>query len=286
MAAGAAAVHGSRDVVASWDGQRPAARRVGPAQRLRSRVPGRRAPARRPTRAPTTAAAVPSVLLPTRSSPSSRGLVRLAGLHQRRSGHPPRAFVPAWARRRSFVLADHHALPEPAAPLLEFPAHAAAVKLCAAADGPIPVWPGQILVALFGDERPMTAPAGPARRPGAGPRRPCRLDACTRSSALRCGDRLTSLSSRSAATSTSSTSAASRWARMARSARSRAAARSGASADDLAPVRDAVELGARAEQQRAHADREPRRGCARRTPRGRRRSSPPTRRGRPCTRRP
>ncbi len=60
----------------------------------------------------------------------------------------------------TFVLANHGELPPPERPLLQFPPHAAAVKFDTA---PVSAgrWAGQIFVALFGDEAPMTAPAGP-----------------------------------------------------------------------------------------------------------------------------
>ncbi|NGN62662.1 sugar dehydrogenase [Streptomyces sp. A7024] len=53
-----------------------------------------------------------------------------------------------------FVLANHHELPPPEAPLLAFAPHSAAVKMTLAPDG-------SIVVALFGDEIPLTAPSGP-----------------------------------------------------------------------------------------------------------------------------
>ena len=58
----------------------------------------------------------------------------------------------------TFVLANHEELPPPAPALLRFPPHAAAVKFDVASAG---TWAGHILVALFGDEAPMTAPPGP-----------------------------------------------------------------------------------------------------------------------------
>jgi glucose/arabinose dehydrogenase len=58
-----------------------------------------------------------------------------------------------------FVLANHDELPPPERPLLRFPAHAAAVKFDVALAGG--AFGGQIFVALFGDEAPMTAPEGP-----------------------------------------------------------------------------------------------------------------------------
>jgi glucose/arabinose dehydrogenase len=54
----------------------------------------------------------------------------------------------------TFLLANHDALPGPEKPLLRFPPHTAAVKF---AVGPT----GDLFVALFGDEVPMTAPSGP-----------------------------------------------------------------------------------------------------------------------------
>jgi glucose/arabinose dehydrogenase len=60
----------------------------------------------------------------------------------------------------SFVLANHADFPPPQRPLLRFPAHAAAVKFDVIPSNAA-LWGGQIIVALFGDERPMTAPPGP-----------------------------------------------------------------------------------------------------------------------------
>lgn len=64
-----------------------------------------------------------------------------------RGPHPP------------FVLADHQALPPPERALLAFPPHVAAVKFDLAP--PASALSGSLLVALFGDEAPMTAPRGP-----------------------------------------------------------------------------------------------------------------------------
>ncbi|MBW3614375.1 MAG: sugar dehydrogenase [Actinobacteria bacterium] len=62
----------------------------------------------------------------------------------------------------TFVLADHDGLPPPAEPLVRFPPHCSATKLCVLpASAP---WPGQLVVTLFGDEAPMTAPSGRAGR--------------------------------------------------------------------------------------------------------------------------
>lgn len=58
------------------------------------------------------------------------------------------------------LLANHGELPPPERPLLEFAVNAAAVKMDVLPAG-ASRWPGQLLVALFGDERPMTGPAGP-----------------------------------------------------------------------------------------------------------------------------
>jgi len=59
-----------------------------------------------------------------------------------------------------FVLANHDELPPPERALLRFPPHAAAVKFDVA-PATVPAWAGQIVIALFGDEVPMTAPSGP-----------------------------------------------------------------------------------------------------------------------------
>jgi glucose/arabinose dehydrogenase len=59
-----------------------------------------------------------------------------------------------------FLLANHRELPRPERALLRFPPHTAAVKFAVAP----PAWgtyAGHLFVALFGDEQPMTAPAGP-----------------------------------------------------------------------------------------------------------------------------
>jgi len=60
----------------------------------------------------------------------------------------------------AFLLANHDELPRPEKPLLRFPPHAAAVKFDVAPPG-AGRWAGHLFVALFGDEVPMTAPAGP-----------------------------------------------------------------------------------------------------------------------------
>jgi glucose/arabinose dehydrogenase len=63
-------------------------------------------------------------------------------------------FKPTRGAQPGFLLADHAALPPPERALVAFPPHVAATKFDVGADG-------RIYVALFGDERPMTAPPGP-----------------------------------------------------------------------------------------------------------------------------
>jgi len=69
-------------------------------------------------------------------------------------------FRPSRGPQPSPVLRNHEALPPLARPLVEFPVNAAATKLDRLPDG-APRHPGQLLVCLFGDERPLTGPAGP-----------------------------------------------------------------------------------------------------------------------------
>jgi glucose/arabinose dehydrogenase len=76
-------------------------------------------------------------------------------------GHIPitdRRFQPQRGEMPVFLIANHATLPEPEKPLLEFPPHVAAVKFDVAPAGSD--WEGQLFVALFGDEVPMTAPSG------------------------------------------------------------------------------------------------------------------------------
>ncbi|HEV8191432.1 MAG TPA: PQQ-dependent sugar dehydrogenase, partial [Ktedonobacterales bacterium] len=68
-------------------------------------------------------------------------------------------YVPTRGPRPSFVLANHDELPPVAQPLLRFQPHACAVKFDLAPES-LPRWGGQLFVALFGDEAPMTAPEG------------------------------------------------------------------------------------------------------------------------------
>jgi hypothetical protein len=69
-------------------------------------------------------------------------------------------YRPERGRSPRFLLANHQELPHPEQALLRFPPHTAAVKFAVAP----PAWgayAGHLFVALFGDEQPMTAPAGP-----------------------------------------------------------------------------------------------------------------------------
>src|SRR5581483_5926869 len=58
------------------------------------------------------------------------------------------------------VVRNHAELPPLAQPLFEFPVNTAATKLARIPDD-APRFAGQLLVCLFGDERPLTGPAGP-----------------------------------------------------------------------------------------------------------------------------
>jgi glucose/arabinose dehydrogenase len=69
------------------------------------------------------------------------------------------AFRPQRGPQPRFILAGHETLPRPRRPVVEFAVNAAATKFAV-----LPArgrWPGQLIVAMFGDEKPMTAPAGP-----------------------------------------------------------------------------------------------------------------------------
>jgi glucose/arabinose dehydrogenase len=65
-------------------------------------------------------------------------------------------FTPETGPKPDFILANHHELPPPQTPLVEFSSHTAATKfdLDPASDGTV------LVSALFGDETPMTAAAG------------------------------------------------------------------------------------------------------------------------------
>ncbi len=69
-------------------------------------------------------------------------------------------YQPVRGSRPTFVLANHDELPPPERALLRFPPHTAAVKF-AVIPPSLANWAGQLCVALFGDEVPMTAPSGP-----------------------------------------------------------------------------------------------------------------------------
>lgn len=68
-------------------------------------------------------------------------------------------FSPRRGSHPEFVLANHDELPLPEKPLLRMPVNSAATKfdVIPATDS---YYPGHLLIALFGDEKPMTAPAG------------------------------------------------------------------------------------------------------------------------------
>lgn len=69
------------------------------------------------------------------------------------------SFAPTRGPKLEFLLSNHDELPEPEKPLLELPINSAATKFDCL---PIshPDYPGQLIITLFGDEKPMTAPAG------------------------------------------------------------------------------------------------------------------------------
>ncbi len=68
-------------------------------------------------------------------------------------------FEPTRGTNLEFVLSNHDELPLPEKPLVKLPVNCAATKFdCLPLSHPR--YPGQIILALFGDEKPMTAPAG------------------------------------------------------------------------------------------------------------------------------
>ena len=71
-------------------------------------------------------------------------------------------YLPERGAPPAFVLANHDDFPRPERPLLRFEPHEAAVKF-EVAPRDHPRWPGQLVIALFGDEAPMTAPSGSPR---------------------------------------------------------------------------------------------------------------------------
>ena len=70
------------------------------------------------------------------------------------------AFCPTRGPQPVPILTNHDRLPPPELPLLRFEVNAAATKFAVLPQA-APLWPGQLLVAIFGDEKPMTAPPGP-----------------------------------------------------------------------------------------------------------------------------
>lgn len=69
-------------------------------------------------------------------------------------------FRPERGASPSFLLANHDELPPPQPPLMSFGPHSAAVKFDVGPPG-LAYGAGDLFVALFGDEVPMTAPSGP-----------------------------------------------------------------------------------------------------------------------------
>lgn len=67
-------------------------------------------------------------------------------------------YHPTRGARPRYLLASHAALPAPEPALLRFPSHTCAVKLAVVPDASAPGW--KLVVALFGDEAPMTTPMG------------------------------------------------------------------------------------------------------------------------------
>lgn len=70
------------------------------------------------------------------------------------------AFRAADASEARFLLANHAELPPPEQPLLEFEVNACAAKF-AVVPPEIPAYAGHLIVAAFGDERPLCGPVGP-----------------------------------------------------------------------------------------------------------------------------
>jgi Glucose / Sorbosone dehydrogenase len=68
-------------------------------------------------------------------------------------------FKPQRGPQPQFILANHDDLPPPQRPVVEFAVNAAATKFAVLPTGMR--WAGQLIVAMFGDEKPMTAPTGP-----------------------------------------------------------------------------------------------------------------------------
>jgi glucose/arabinose dehydrogenase len=75
------------------------------------------------------------------------------------------AFRPKRGLAPQFLLANHDELPKPERAVVEFEPNVAATKFAVAPKNAGSL-AGQILVACFGDEKPVTAPSGPRVRPG------------------------------------------------------------------------------------------------------------------------
>jgi glucose/arabinose dehydrogenase len=72
------------------------------------------------------------------------------------------AYLPQRGPAPTFILSNHDELPPPEKPLLLFPPHVAAVKFDVV-PSTVQEYAGQLIIALFGDEAPMTVPAGGPR---------------------------------------------------------------------------------------------------------------------------
>jgi hypothetical protein len=84
-------------------------------------------------------------------------------------------FRPVRGPQPSFLLARHETLPKPESALVEFEPHAAATKFATVPER-ASRFPGHLVVTLFGDETPMTAPPGhPQVGRGPAAHRPGRL---------------------------------------------------------------------------------------------------------------
>jgi len=69
-------------------------------------------------------------------------------------------YRPARGPHPSYILLNHTELPDPEPALLRFPVHSAPTKFAVMPET-YRAWAGHLCVALFGDERPLTAPKGP-----------------------------------------------------------------------------------------------------------------------------
>jgi glucose/arabinose dehydrogenase len=69
-------------------------------------------------------------------------------------------FTPQRGPQPRFILANHESLPSPERPVLEFPVNASATKLTIL-PRTATRWSGHVIVACFGDEKPITSVPGP-----------------------------------------------------------------------------------------------------------------------------